>query len=354
VLLSLLILCFAPLRACAAQNTQDVLLNGSEEWQNYLEQAPVTLDEFSASPLEALKKLFSFDFADTFREEMQSYADVFLFLLLVLLVSFLTDANTNGDILDLIAAGGCSILVWSRMCRIAQELTEKMESGRTFLLGFLPVYAGVLTMGGETTAAAMSCGFLLDLLCLLAQVIAAWCEPLLQCYLALSAACCISTEQGLGEACRAMGRLLRQGLAWAGKAFAFLLGIQRVFSGTADRAVLRTGQLLSSAVPIVGQALSSATSTVLVGVQMLKNGLGFAALAILVVEFVPFYAYLWIHILLLSGCGLFCSVTGIKRCGQLFECLREAEQAMAAAVALFFGISVLGTALMLLVGGGAS
>lgn len=342
-----------PAAQAASAAGQAAALPGQESWQPYLERSPVTLEEFAASPpLEALRSFWPEDLPASLRQEAGGYADLLLFLLLVLLVSFLTGQSGEGGLLDLIAAGGCSLLVWGRMLGLAQTLCNKIEGWRTFLLGFVPVYAGVLAAGGETAAAASASSFFLAALCLLAQVLCLWTEPLLQCYLALSAACCISTEAGLASACRSTGKLLRQGLALAGKAFAALLGIQRVFTAGVDRAALRTGQLLTGTVPIVGQTLSGAMETVLSGMQLLKGGLGFAAVAVLALEFVPLYLHLLFHVLLLSGCGLFCSVTGIRRCEALFLCLREAVQAMAAAAALFFGLAVLGTALMLAVGGG--
>jgi stage III sporulation protein AE len=323
-------------------------LPGQESWQPYLEQSPVGLEEFARSPLEALQSFWPEDIGETCREEIRNYADVFVFLLLSVLAGFL--AGRNETLLDLLTAGGCSILVWARMLHLAQLLCEKIESWRLYLLGFLPVYAGVLAAGGETAAAAATGGFFLEALALLAQLIGAWTQPLLQCYLALSAAGCISSEPSLTRLCRTIGRLLRQGLVLAGKVFAALLGVQRIFTGAADRVSLRAGQLLTGAVPIVGDALSGTMTAFLAGMQLLKGTLGFAAIAVLAVEFVPLYLYLLLHGLLLTACGAFCGIMGHEKCEVLFDCLRRAVQAMAATVALFFGLAVFGTALMILAG----
>jgi stage III sporulation protein AE len=325
-------------------------LPGQESWQPYLEQSPVSLQDFARAPLEALRSFWPEDIGQTCREEMKNYADVFVFLLLSMLAGFL--AGRNEALLDLLTAGGCSILIWERMLHLAQLLCEKIESWRLYLLGFLPVYAGVLAAGGETAAAAATGGFFLEGLALLAQCISAWTQPLLQCYLALSAAGCICSEPSLTRLCRTIGRVLRQGIALAGKLFAALLGVQRVFTGAADRVSLRAGQLLTGAVPIVGDALSGTITAFLAGMQLLKGTLGFAAIAVLAVEFVPLYLYLLLHILLLTACGAFCGITGQEKCEALFDCLRQAVQAMAAVLALFFGLAVFGTALLLLAGGG--
>ena len=68
-----------------------------------------------------------------------------------------------------------------------------------------------------------------------------------------------------------------------------LLGLQRAAAFQLDRFSLRTGQLLAGSVPIIGQTLSSASESILAGIQLLKSGLGLAALSVLGAEFVPLY-----------------------------------------------------------------
>ena len=135
----------------------------------------------------------------------------------------------------------------------AQKLCEQVESWRSFLLGFLPVYAGVLTMGGEGAAGSAASGALLTALCFLAQLAAAFVQPLLHCYLMLSMACCVSSEPALGVFCKGVGSALRQALGWAGKILVALLGMQRAAAFQLDRFSLRTGQLLAGAFPSSGR-----------------------------------------------------------------------------------------------------
>lgn len=338
--------------ALAAPAASAQSLPGAEQWQPYLEQSPVSWQQFVDSPLETLRGFLPENPAALVRETVHSYADLLLFLLLAALVGFLTAGQPGAQLLDLIAAGGCGVLVWTNLVQLAQTLSEHLRQWRSFLMGFLPVYAGVLTAGGEPSAGAAASGLLLTGLCFLAQLIGAWAQPLLQCALALSMACCISTDTGLAAACRAAFRLLRKSIGWAGRLFAVLLGLQRVFALQLDRTTLKLGQLLSGSVPVVGQALSDAAETILSGMQLLKSGLGFAALATLSVEFLPFYGTLMLHLVLLAGGELLCELTGSRRCTALLGCLREAVRCMAAATALFYGMTVFGTVLMLAVGGG--
>ena len=326
-------------------------LPGQAQWQPYLDKAPAGLEAFARDPLGTVRGLLPGDLAGAVETSVGSYGHLLLFLLLALLLSFFVE-ESRADLLDLAAAGGCALLCWGALAGLAGAVCEKLENWRLFLLGFVPVYEGVLVAGGEPSAAAAAGGLFLSGLCLLAQAVCSWAPPLLQCYLALSTACCISTGSALAAACRSMGRLLCRGLGWAGRAFAVLLGLQRIFTAQLDRGSQQLGQFLTGTVPIIGQSLSDAAGVVLGGMQLLKSGLGFAAIAFLAAEFLPLYMILMVHGGLLFGCEVLCSAAGIGRCAALFGCLRQAVRGLAAATALIFGIAVLGMALLFMVGGG--
>ena len=216
----------------------------------------------------------------------------------------------------------------------------------------ISVFAHQLTLGGESVAGASAGGFLLTLLCALAQGLTVLVPPLLQCYLALSMACCICAETGLGSFCKAVGRALEKLLGWAGKLLVALLGLERISTLQLDRAALRTGQFLTGTVPIIGETLRDASETVLSCLQLLKSGLGLAALLSIAAEFVPVYLGMLVQLGLLSGCGLLCGLMGSERCQNLLECFAEALRCMMAVTALFAGLAIAGTALLFVVGGG--
>lgn len=345
-------LVFCALPAFAQSPDALSLLPGAEQWQPYLDQSPLDPAAFARDPLSALRQLFQSSFWETLRLSIRSCADTLVFLLLAAVLSLLISGTEGRELLELAAAAGCGVLLWGRLFTLADELCAQLEEWRGFLLGFLPVYAGVLCMGGETAAGTAASGFLLTALCFLAQCLAALLRPLLQCYLALSMTSCLCTGDGLPSFCKAVGKALRQALSWAGKAFGFLLGLQRAAAFQIDRAALRAGQLAAGSVPIVGDTLSDASGAILAAVQLLKSGLGFAAIGFLTLEFLPLYLGMLAQLALLYGCSLFCDLTEIHRCRTLFDCFAEAVRCMAAATALFFGLAVLGTALLFVVGGG--
>ena len=108
----------------------------AEQWQPYLEQSPVSISDFADAPLDALKKLFHGSMAAALQETLRGSTDALLFLLLAALLSFRTSETTNGELLDLIAAGGCGVLLWSSSSRLRNSSVHRWESGAAFCWGF--------------------------------------------------------------------------------------------------------------------------------------------------------------------------------------------------------------------------
>lgn len=333
-------------------NGADIVLPGAELWEHYLAQSPVSPSEFVEAPWQTLRSFFPETLGKVLQEAASGYGKTLLFLLLSALLAMLLGKCAEKNLLELVCAGGCGILLWEKLLALSDGLCAQIGQWDQFMMGFLPVYAGVLTLGGEGSAGLSASGFFLTLLCALAQGLTFFIPPLLQCYLALSMACSISTEKGLAVFCKALGHALEKLLLWAGKLLAALLGLQRISALQLDKAALRTGKLLTGAVPIVGDTLSSASEAVLASVQLLKSGLGLAALLTIAMEFVPVYLGMLVQLGLLSGCGILCGMMGNDRGEALLECFAEAMRCMMAATALFAGLALAGTALLFIVGGG--
>lgn len=346
VLVSLCVLAFPAADAAASDK-----LPGQELWQPYLDKTSTQMESFAQDPLSAFLELLPDSPVGLLTQMLHSYSDVILFLILTVVLAFLIGETQDRAFLDLAAACGCGVLLWNDLIELARSLCEKMTGWKNFLLGFLPVYGGVLTVSGEVNAGSAASGFLLSGLCLIAQGVELWAEPLLKSYLIISIACGISTQGELSAVCRATGSLLQKGLLWAGKAFALLLGLQRIITVQLDHTTSRLGQLLTTSIPVVGQALGSASEMFLSGMRLLKSSLGIAAILIVGAEFAPLYLGLLIHILLLSALKLLVSLGGNKRCEELLGCFVQAVQCMAAVTAVFFELIITGVLLMALMGG---
>ena len=100
VLCTVCFLAFAP-DAAAAQ------LQGLPGQELYLEKAPQSAESFAKDPLKALLALLPGSPAEMIRQMAHCYADVLLFLLLLIVLSFLVGGAADSALLELAAAVGC-------------------------------------------------------------------------------------------------------------------------------------------------------------------------------------------------------------------------------------------------------
>lgn len=95
-------------------------------WQTYLEKAPVQAEQFAADPLGTLLRLFAAEPVQLLRDALQQYAAILLFLSLAAGLAFLLQDTADKALLELAAAGGCGVLLWQELDKLAAALCTRM------------------------------------------------------------------------------------------------------------------------------------------------------------------------------------------------------------------------------------
>lgn len=196
----------------------------------------------------------------------------------------------------------------------------------------LPVMtAGLAAQGGVTKSAALYAGTAM-FITVLGSLISALLVPAVYIYLALSVSNSAVGEEALKK--------LRELIKWCGTwilklglyIFTGYMGLTGVITGTADSAALKmTKSTISFAVPVIGNILSDASETVLVGAGVIKNAAGiYGMLAILAVFLEPF-TKIGVQYLLLKLTGAICGVFSTKQVTGLIEDFSVAMGMLAAA-----------------------
>ncbi|MFI3169548.1 MAG: hypothetical protein R3Y06_06385 [Faecalibacterium sp.] len=322
------------------------------DYQAYIDAAPFSLGAFASDPWQALKGLVFSSVSAQIKQLYSTYTGLLVFLLLGATVNILLVKSEWLPLLELLVAGGGFLIISPELLALAQSFSECADDWNVFLIGFIPVFAAVVASSGETVAASLYSGFFLVTVNVFAQMLSCFLNPFIECYLALSVTSAFWIGEELPEACKTVGKLLKKLVTLAGSVFVFIFGIQRVFSAAADDVVIEATKALGSTVPLVGQTITSTASTFLAGMQVIKAGLGFAAIAIIATSFLPLYLTALAHLCLLLFSGFLCKLFSLTRCGKLFDCLAIGMEALMAMVALFFFMVSVGTGLMLVIGTG--
>lgn len=158
----------------------------------------------------------------------------------------------------------------------------------TFMTAFVPIFASVLALSGKTvTAPAMS-----TLLLFAAEAVSFISSfivlPLVGGYLALSISSGVSpliNSSGIADGLKKISIWI---LSLFSTVFVGILGIQTAVNSAADSVTLKTAKfILGTSVPIAGNALGEAASTISASVGLLRSSIGIYGVVALVFMLLP-------------------------------------------------------------------
>ncbi len=319
----------------------------------YLQATPFSLETFLQHPLSTLWQWLGEKLHQHVMDVLGPTKQLAGLLLCAAALKFLIADSRWDTLLEWLFACLCFLLAEDMCIRLSQAASEKSIVWKDFLYSFLPVFSASMIASGQIGAAAICNGFFLTAISWVADLLHHLILPVTQLFLAITAASIFSENATAQKLSVQIGGLLRRCIGWIGGIFTALMGIQRVFSAAADNAALHTGAtLLYSSIPIVGQAVSSAASGVRAGVKVMQSGLAFSALTVVGAECIPIYIQAMLCWGIFSLIGLGASLLGLNRCADLMQGMASGVYALAAVLALFFGMMSVGILMMLILGGG--
>ncbi len=254
------------------------------------------------------------------------------------------------EILALLGFGSLSL---STVMQLTELVGSTAQDCRTYLTAFVPVFSGLAAAGGQTSGALVYSGMFFAMSGFLAALIQKLLLPLLQMYFCFSVCACLWGSTGLADAAALFARCMNWLLKLCAALFSLVLGLQNVLAATVDNAALKTGRsLLQGAIPVVGDAAAAALTGAAAALQLLKGSLALAALLALAAMFAPVFVQSAAYTLTFAAAGLLAGAVGQTRCAKLCRLYFEGAGLCGAVLVLYFFITFLSTALLLLAGNG--
>lgn len=321
--------------------------------EEILDQAPMGTDEFlSMDPGEWLGYLWK-KVQEPLLAPARALGQAALYLTAVCLAQVLVAAGPLRDVVRLVGTLGFAQLCCEELTGLLAGMEETALAWHSYLGGFIPIFSGVMVMGGQTAGAGVYSGMFLGLSSLLAQGIAGILIPGVKIYIALAVGAQLWGNQGILEGVR----VLYKGVSWLLKGICILsagvLGLQGMLSQNMDQAVNKGGQaLIKLFLPVVGDVATQAFASVAAGLRMLKGTLAFAAVGTVFLQFLPVLAGCVSGILLFWILAAGAKSCGLGSCGGLAECFAQGIQLCLSGMVLYFLLVMTATLMMAMMGGG--
>lgn len=229
-----------------------------------------------------------------------------------------------------------------------------IKGASNFILYFVPVIAGIMITLGQTVSASSYHILMITAGQFISQLSTNLLVPLMSTLLGISVISSVSSRLKLDNLCDLMYRIIKWCLWASTSIFTAILTIQNLVSSSADNIGNKTAKLaLSSFVPIVGNALGDAFSTVQGCVKLLKSGAGAFGIIAGGVIFIPAIVECCIWIMLLTVCSAASEIFSLNNISGLLKSSSKVMQAMLAVILSCITILIISTVIILLIGGGS-
>lgn len=251
----------------------------------------------------------------------------------------------------LVGAAACGLIISAPVLGTLTACRRVAQAASVFLTAAVPVYAGLLTAGGNL-ATGSGYSFLAMLAGTVIPILAGGIFlPALQIYLGLSIAGAVSgTElRGLADALYRLGKWALTALVTL---FAAVLSVQTAVNAQVDAASGKAAKLaLSTGVPIVGGALGDAVAAIQNSVHIVKSGAGAFGMLAAMCIFAPAMAEcaLWAGVCM-AGKGLG-ELFSAKAVSGLMDAAASAVKMVLALLGSICAVCIVSAAAVMLAGG---
>ena len=254
--------------------------------------------------------------------------------------------------LDTVVTLALFFLICTPLLELLELLEESVWQCRNFLTAFVPCYAALLVSSGQPATGAVFGGFFLSGAASCADLLCRFLLPLCRVFLAFSLSAALSTELDLSGASALVLRVTKKVLVICATLFSAVLCVQTIVAGAGDGLAQKAGKLLvSSAVPVVGRAVSDAMSTVYASLAVIKSTSGVAGICAAVALLGPVLLQCAAYYLALCVCTAAARLFGHRQCEGAFRGFCNCVELYAAILSFFAVLIVVCLALMMRAGG---
>ena len=288
------------------------------------------------------------------KEPLRALAGVGAAVILAALLDGLGTLPSSGEMRSVFSTAASLAVCGSIAAPVIGCITQTAEAIRRcadFLLGFIPVFTGVLAAGGQAVTATTYHLFLFALCQGISRLSASVLVPLLGVYLAF----CLTAAAVPGMRLAPLADTIRTTVSWAMglmlTVFVAFLTIQTLVSGSGDSVSLRTAKfLIGSFVPVVGSALADAFMAAQGCIRLVRTTVGaFGAVAVIFL-FLPVLVRVLAWYLSVQLAGALASLFGLDGAGGLLKSVGSVLGILMAMILSFGLLIVISTTLVLLAG----
>ena len=247
----------------------------------------------------------------------------------------------------------CTVVV-TPIVSCIRDAADVLKAASGFLLACIPVMVGIMAAAGQAASAGSYSVLMLAAGNAVSILSANFFTPMMNIFLALSVVSAVSPGIRLGGLCAALNKCVKWMMGLCMTLFTSLITMHSIVASSLDSTGSKAAKfLVSSFVPVVGNALGEALQTVNGCVKLLKSGVGAFGLLAGIFIFLPVLAECVLWILTLNLCAGIGQIFDLSEISGLLKASSDVVSTMLAVILSCMMILVISTVVMLVIGGAA-
>lgn len=267
-----------------------------------------------------------------------------------LLSSFTGDGNLS-NIYSTVAVVVVAVLILQPVMSLIERMILLTEQVANFVYGFVPVFTGVVISSGQVASGTAYSAIIIGAAQLFSILISSTLMPFICAYLSFGIVGVLQPTMNLSSLQSTIKNGVSFMLALLTTIFVGLFSLQNIVGHAADAQALRAAKLVfSSAIPIVGSAISDAVGSIAGCLQVLKATAGTVGIGGLILIFAPTLIEAGALKLTLTLATIASDVTGSTAASKVLKTLSSALTMLIAVLIAYMLILVVSTAILMSVG----
>lgn len=329
-----------------------------DDVQEYFDENEITPDNNGAltyTPKSVLEDLWSI-FSKEVVKPLKMLCVLLGVVILCALVESMRDSTGNGSAsvtFKVVGVLACAGMMCSYIAESITYATQTISSAGTFMLAFIPAFAGMVALNGQTSTATVFSSVLIIATQVFSQLAVTFLMPLSSSVLGISVAGAVNPELKIDNLATTVKKIVVWGIGLLMTVFVGLLSMQSFITTSADSITMKAAKFaVSSSVPIVGGAVSDALSTVKGSIALVKSSMGTFGIVAGAGLVLPALASVVCYKFALNIAAAVSDMFGVS---PLTALLKSGESVITIVMALLFCFMIMvivSTALVLIVGTG--
>lgn len=245
----------------------------------------------------------------------------------------------------------CAIVV-TPIVSCVQDAADVLKAASGFLLACIPVLTGIMIAAGQPASAGSYHLLMLAAGDLVSFLSSSFFIPMLNIFLALSVVSAVSPGINLGGLCSALNKTVKWMMGLCMTLFTSLITMHSIVASSLDSTGSKAAKfVVSSFVPVVGNALGEALQTVNGCIKLLKSGVSAFGLLAGIFIFLPIIAECLLWIFTLNLCAGIGQIFELEQISSLLKASSDVVSTMLAILLCSMMVLTISTVVMLIVGG---